>query len=198
MKIAVVSHKGGVGKTTTAIHLAAYFQTLAPTVFLDGDDTENALSWSRRGAGFPFTVARIEEAGKLIPAHTHVVIDTGQRQGADDLRAVVAACDVVVIPSAPASLDIDGLGQTIRALRQIGPDKFRVLLTKVSGDAAKDAADLRQMLGQSGAAVMTAEIPLLKAYAKAAAAGEIVSQTKDRNAARAWDAYAAAGQELTA
>ena len=43
-----------------------------------------------------------------------------------------------------------------------------------------------------------AEIPLLKAYTNAAGAGEIVSQTKDKNAARAWEAYAAAGRELKA
>ena len=198
MRIAVVSHKGGVGKTTTAVHLAAYLATLAPTVFLDGDDTENALAWSRRGSGFPFTVAKAEEAGDLIPRHTHAVIDTGQRQTLEDLRHIVAGCDVVVIPSAPASLDVDGLGQTIRALRQVGPDKFRVLLTKVSADALKDAAELRELLATSGAAVLTAEIPRLKAYEKAAAAGQIVNQTDDRNAGRAWQAYAAAGKELTA
>ena len=37
MIITVTSYKGGVGKTTTAIHLAAYLQTLAPTLLVDGD-----------------------------------------------------------------------------------------------------------------------------------------------------------------
>jgi chromosome partitioning protein len=50
--ITVASHKGGVGKTTTAVHLAAYLQTLAPTLLLDGDDTRNATAWSQRGQGF--------------------------------------------------------------------------------------------------------------------------------------------------
>ena len=80
MILAVVSHKGGVGKTTTAVHLAAYFQTLGSTLLLDGDDTRNAINWSQRGAGFPFRVAPVREAAQLMPTFTHTVIDTGQRQ----------------------------------------------------------------------------------------------------------------------
>ena len=37
MIVTVASFKGGVGKTTTALHLAAYCQTLAPTLLVDGD-----------------------------------------------------------------------------------------------------------------------------------------------------------------
>jgi Mrp family chromosome partitioning ATPase len=42
--ITVASYKGGVGKTTTAVHLAAYLQTKGPTLLLDGDDTRNATA----------------------------------------------------------------------------------------------------------------------------------------------------------
>ena len=197
MKIAVISHKGGAGKTTTAVHLAAYLNTLGPCLLLDGDETKNAIAWNQRGAGFPFRVELAEAGGSLLPQFAHVVIDTGQRPDMDDQRAAYALCDVIVIPSAPASLDLDGLGQTIRALRQIGPDKFGVLLTKVARDAAKEAAEVRELLAGMKARVLKAEIPLLKAFTKAAAAGEIVNHTDDRNAGRAWEAYAAAGKELT-
>jgi chromosome partitioning protein len=58
MIITVTSHKGGVGKTTTAIHLAAYLQRLAPTLLVDGDAIRSATKWSQRGGntGLPFKV----------------------------------------------------------------------------------------------------------------------------------------------
>ena len=81
MIITVASYKGGVGKTTTAVHLAAYLETLAPTLLLDGDQTRNATAWAQRGDGFPFRVATIDQAAKLARSYNHIVIDTGQRPG---------------------------------------------------------------------------------------------------------------------
>jgi cellulose biosynthesis protein BcsQ len=40
-----------VGKTTIAIHLAAYLQTLAPTLLVDGDVIRASTNWSKRGDG---------------------------------------------------------------------------------------------------------------------------------------------------
>ena len=60
MIITVTSYKGGVGKTTTAIHLAAYLQTLAPTLLVDGDAIRSATKWNLRseGKGLPFKVIK--------------------------------------------------------------------------------------------------------------------------------------------
>jgi chromosome partitioning protein len=45
MIIAIASLKGGCSKTTT-IHLAAYLQTKAPTLFIDADKNRLALTWA--------------------------------------------------------------------------------------------------------------------------------------------------------
>ena len=63
MIITVASFKGGVAKTTTAVHLAAYLQRLAPTLLLDGDPNRQALVWNTAGR-MPFKVADILQSAK--------------------------------------------------------------------------------------------------------------------------------------
>ncbi len=199
MIIAVVSAKGGSGKTTTAVHLADYFQTLAPTVLLDGDGTTNAINWNGRGEGLPFAVRPIVDAEAAIAQYAHTVIATGQRPSMDALRTAYAVCDLIVIPTNPGGNDEDSCGQTINDLRQIGPDKFRVLLTKVEPDEAAEAAQLRSDLAAAEVPVFTAEIPKLKAYKKASKQGKTARQViTDRNSKRAWAAIVAVGKEITA
>ncbi|MEG4997774.1 ParA family protein [Microcoleus sp. B4-D4] len=55
MIVTVASFKGGVGKTTTALHLAVYLQTKAPTLLVDGDLNRSALDWTARGS-LPFQI----------------------------------------------------------------------------------------------------------------------------------------------
>lgn len=196
MIITVASHKGGVGKTTTAVHLAAYLQTLAPTLLLDGDDTRNATAWSQRGRGFPFKVADEVQAVRLARNFTHTVIDTGQRPKQVDLKALAEGCDLLVIPTVPASLDTDGLVLTLQALQQLGEVRYRVLLTKVPPHPEPEGPQLRADLAAQGIPLFAADIPRLKAFEKASAAGVVVGDVDDPRARRAWDAYAAAGKEL--
>jgi chromosome partitioning protein len=48
MILTVASFKGGVGKTTTAVHLAAYLQKKSPTLLIDGDPNRSASKWTTR------------------------------------------------------------------------------------------------------------------------------------------------------
>ncbi|MFX5302078.1 ParA family protein, partial [Acinetobacter baumannii] len=55
MILAVTGFKGGVGKTTTAVHLAAVLAEDAPTLLVDGDPNRSATGWHARG-GLPVKV----------------------------------------------------------------------------------------------------------------------------------------------
>ena len=194
--ITVASYKGGVGKTTTAIHLAAFLQRLAPTLLIDGDPNRSATKCARRG-GFPFKIVDENEGAYQARNYQHVVIDTEARPGTDDFEALAKGCDFLVIPTVPASFDTDALIDTIEAAKKLAPHKYRVLLTKVPPPPELDGPQLRAVLQREGIPTFGAEIPRLKAFERAAAAGVPVCDVRDDDrAGRAWAAYEAAGKEI--
>ncbi|HEY5139729.1 MAG TPA: ParA family protein, partial [Methylococcales bacterium] len=86
MKIlTVASYKGGVGKSTTAVHIATYFSKRFKVLLLDGDANRSCIEWAERG-NLPFTVADERKAVRLIPDHELIVIDTAARPRTDDLK----------------------------------------------------------------------------------------------------------------
>jgi chromosome partitioning protein len=195
MIVTVANFKGGVAKTTTAIHFATYLQRLAPTILFDSDPNRAALAWNRNQT-LPFAVADIRQATRLAGEYTHKVIDSEARPGADDFKALAETSDMLVIPAVPGTLDTLALVQTVNELRQLKNIHYRVLLVMVPANEP-DARQLRAELAAAGVPLFTTQIPQLKAFERAAALGVPVCDVKaDPRAPRAWEAYEAAAKEM--
>lgn len=200
MFITVTHYKGGVAKTTTAVHLATYLQSFAPTLLIDCDPNQSATLWAMKGNGhgLPFAVCDREQGPYQARRYTHVITDTQARPGFADFERLARGCDLLVIPSEPYDLESEVLKQTILAINsaRVGADRYRVLLTKVPPPPEVEADELRQILTAAGIPLFRAEIPYLKCFKKAFTQGVAVRDVSDPRAGRAWEAYELAGKEI--
>lgn len=195
MIITVASFKGGVGKTTTAVHLASYFSKIAPTLLIDGDPNRSATGWANRG-GLPCKVVSELQAPKHIPNHTHIVIDTQARPSRDELQDLADGCDRLIIPATPDALSLDALMQTVEVLRELGSDSFAILLTVVPPKPSRDGDEARTTLTEAGLPLFKTTISRLVAFQKAALQGVPIYQISDPRASLGWKQYQAVGKEL--
>ena len=193
MLLTCTSAKGGVGKTTSAIHIAAILSSDDSTLLIDGDPNRSALKWAKRG-NLPFQVVDLMAAPKHTRNFEHIVFDTPARPNQDDMEALVEGCDLLIIPTTPDILSIDATLETVDLLNALKCDRYRILLTIIPPAPRKTGEQAREAL---------AEFPLFKqairqfaAYEKAALAGVLVNQVKDRNARIAWRDFEALRKEI--
>src|SRR3954453_8485584 len=105
----------------------------------------------------------------------HVVIDTPARPSREDLEALAGGCDMLVIPSTPDALALDALMLTAAALRELGAERFKVLLTICPPKPSRDAEEARAAIAEEGLSLFAGEIRRAAAFQKAALQGTVVS-----------------------
>lgn len=195
--ISLVSFKGGVGKTTTAIHLAASLQLREqPTVLVDGDLNRACLGWSQRGK-LPFDVIDERQTAKYMRDHQveHTIIDTGARPAKDDLKVIAETCDLMIIPTTPNALSLEALLPTVDAVKLLGVERFKVLITMTPPYPRRDGDDARETINGVELPLFRVSVPRLVAYEKAALHGLPVYDVRDRHAGDAWTIYEQVAKE---
>lgn len=198
MMIAVASFKGGVGKTTTAVHIAGAIRRSRGSVLLvDGDPNYSASRWATRGPGFPFQVSDERTAKKLpnlVNDFDHAVFDTEAHPTIQDLRILSQRCAWIVVPSIPDAISLDATILMGEQLAAAGVANWKVLLTICPrGKAAEEA---RTELQRRSIHVFRHEIPRFVAFQKAHLEGVLVHEVSDKHAGDSWDAYRTITKEL--
>jgi chromosome partitioning protein len=188
--IAIISQKGGAGKTTVAIHLAVAAELRGmKTALFDLDPQASAASWSdKRGTPSPAVVsaqaARLPGLLKQAEAQKAdlVIIDSAPNADAASLAAARAA-DLILIPCRPAAFDLNAIGTTLNLASVAGKPAY-VLLNAVP-PVGKVGEEARLVLKNGGVEVATPVLHQLVAFAHSVNDGRTAQEFDPRGKAAA-------------
>ena len=163
MIIAVVNQKGGVGKTTLAVHIAVWqLERGRRVAFIDADGQSSSTRWLLAG-GWPIkltTEARpdpiIEFTATMKATHDVIVAD-GPANLAESTRALLLVADFAIVPCGVTVPELESTAETIpmiqsaRRVRSDPEPAAHLVLTRVRGDRfvlAREAHEAAGLLAQ--------------------------------------------------
>ncbi len=210
--ISVTGFKGGVGKSTTAIHLAGYFSQFYPTLLIDGDPNRTAIDWSNRGEGLPFEILDLQDLQKnsktkekTTAGYKVMIIDTPARPDKDDFEEL-AKTHLIILPTIP---DIVSFTPTARTAQSLGKHKSRcrALITMATSHKKKktidgqtqyltDAEYMRLELEKMGFPIFQTNIRSTTKIREAAEEGKLAGQMDNKYLKSLWQDYANVGEEI--
>lgn len=171
--IVVTNQKGGVGKTTTAMHYAAVLRTMGFTVVvLEADYKQgSAATWASIDGGPGFTV--ISEAlssadfakrvFELSEQYDYVIVDGVPNAERESLISLLGVADIAVAPTKPAPLDIwsteDFCVKAKAEVSEINPELKMVILLNMINVSRKNLLNVTEMMLRDP----NRQIPVLKA-----------------------------------
>lgn len=197
--IGFLNQKGGVGKTTLAVHVADVLARRGHrTLLVDADPQGSALDWAASRQGEPlFPVAGLPRASihkelpTLAKGYDFVVID-GPPRVYEVARSAIMASDLVLIPVQPSPYDVWAAKEIVDLLREAAVYKPILLAAFTINRKIANTAlgrDVVEALAAYPLPVLPTPICQRIAFAESAARGQTVFETSPESSA---------GRELSA
>ena len=189
MIVALLNQKGGVGKTTLALHLAGAWAAQGLRVLvIDADPQGSALDWSeQRGReGLPrlFGVLGLaretlhRELPEISRDADHVVVD-GPPRVTGITRSALLVAGIVLVPATPSPFDGWASGEMLRLLgeaRIFRPELIARFVLNRCAARTIIAREIGDALADSDPPMLSSRIGQRVAFADAARTGRLVGE----------------------
>ena len=179
--IAVINQKGGTGKTTLALNLAAGLAQRAATHLVDADPQGSISQWVAMAAthtGLPPVAQPGDDPfatiAQLACTHRYVVVDCPPAIQGDLVAAVMRSVQVILIPVLPSPIDLwasVGMAAALGEARRLNPGlRAGLVLNQLETRNALSRA-MREALAEFDIPILQAGMQRRAAYRSAAVEG---------------------------
>lgn len=186
MIIVVANSKGGVGKSTLAVHLAAWLHEQGHTVTLADCDTQHSSSqWAKEAVPEVKTVqlADPDEILDKLPTlarQCDFVVADGPGSNTETSRALLLRADLALVPCKASMLEVRALAQATNVLRQAqdirGGEPRAVIVLSMVGKTYRLTQDMKDAAAALELPLAKTAVTLKQIYADAPGQGAVVWQ----------------------
>ncbi len=179
--IAVINQKGGTGKTTLALNLAAGLARRGSTHLVDADPQRSITQWVGMGGGNSGLPGVAQLGGnatavlrKLARSHRYVVVDCPPTVQGEAIAAIMRVAQLALIPVLPSPIDLWAsvdMAVAVKEAKQLNPGLCACLVLNQMESRNALSRDMREAVAEFDVPVLAAGMQRRAAYRSAAVEG---------------------------